>query len=187
MKKNKLVLISFIILSMTANSQITKNNWLVGGNGRLALQEQTLNSFDVKGLNINLSPNVGYFFIDKLAGGIRTRLAFDKVEFNGGVTKTTQTGIGPFFRYYFLEQLNRVNLFSETAYQYTHNSGNNVTSNSSNTFTFSVGPAIYFNSSVGIELTANYEIFSNKSTNTSAKTFFLALGFQIHLEKEKNY
>jgi hypothetical protein len=185
MKKILLLTIFISTLFFISNGQITKNNWLVGGNGRLALQEQTLNSSDVKGFNINLSPNVGYFFIDKLAGGIRTRLAFDKVEFNGGVTKTTQTGIGPFFRYYFLDQLNIVNLFSETAYQYIHNSGNTGSSSSSNTFTFSAGTAIYFNSSVGIELAANYEIL--KSTNTSAKTFFLALGFQIHLEKEKKY
>ncbi len=185
----KILFLTFFIsvFSFISNGQITKNNWLVGGNGRLSSQKQTLNSSDIKGFNIDLSPNVGYFFIDKFAGGIKARLAFDKVEFNGGVSKTTQTGIGPFFRYYFLEQLNRINLFAEAAYQYLHNSGNTGSSNSSNTFTFSAGPVIYFNTSVGVELTANYEIFNNQSVNTKAKTFFLSIGFQIHLEKEKNY
>jgi hypothetical protein len=187
MKKFILLLLPACISFNIANSQITKNNWLVGGTGRLSFQKETLNSSDVKGFKIDLSPNVGYFFVDKFAGGIRARLAYDKVKFRGGVSKTTQLGIGPFLRYYFLESGKRVNLFAETAYQYLNNSGNGgITSNSANTFTFSAGPVLYFNTSVGIEFTVNYELYNTKDANTSAKTFFLGIGFQIHLEKDNN-
>jgi hypothetical protein len=188
MKKNKLLLISFIFLSMTANSQITKNNWLVGGNGRLAFRTQTTNVINAKSTNLGLSPNVGYFFVDKLAAGARISLNYDKVNFSGGVSKTTQIGIGPFIRYYFLNPDNIVNLFSEAGYQYIHstsNSGN--TSDGANSFTFSSGPVIYFNSSVGMELTLNYESYKSASRNTNLRTFFITIGFQIHLQKEKDY
>lgn len=187
MKKIKLLLISCSILSITSYSQITKNNWLVGGNGRFSLQKQTLNSSDVKGLNINLSPNIGYFFVDKFAGGIRTMLSYNEVKFNGVTSRTTQTGLGPFFRYYVLGEENFVNMFSEVSYNYINYSSNTGNSNSTNSFTFAAGPSFFLNSSVAIELTANYELLSSKATNTSAKTFFIAIGFQIHLEKENNY
>jgi hypothetical protein len=51
---------------------------------------------------------------------------------------------------------------------------------------FSGGPVIYFNSSVGLEFTGNYRIDRVHDTKTSAKTFFIAIGFQVHLEKDKN-
>jgi len=159
---------------------------MVGGNGRLESQKRTLNYFDAKGFNIDLSPNVGYFFIDKFAGGIRARFASNKVEYSGSVAKSTLVGIGPFLRYYLLPIDNRVNLFAESAYQYLNYSGNSGASNNANIFTFSAGPVIYFNTSVGIEFTVNYELNRNDDANTKANTFFLNIGFQIHLEKENS-
>lgn len=186
MRKITSAIIFGLILCQSVKSQINKNNWMFGGNGRISFQNETLNSSKVKGFNIELFPSAGYFFVDKFSGGVRGKLAFDKVEFNGITSKTTIFGIGPFLRYYFLSSENRVNLFAESAYQYLHYSGNSGTSNSANSFTFSAGPVIYFNTSVGIEFTANYELNKNKITATSSKTFFLSIGFQIHLEKEDN-
>jgi len=188
MKQITFLTIFISALAFSSNGQITKNNWMVGGSGRVAFQKQTLINSEAKGTNINVLPAAGYFFIDKFAGGLKARLALDRVEFNGGVSKATQLGIGPFLRYYFLDPDNRVNLFAETAYQYLHFSGNNsAPSDAANVFTFSVGPVIYFNTSVGIEFTANYELYNNKDAGIDGKTFFLSIGFQIHLEKEKNH
>jgi hypothetical protein len=180
-----IILISCLGIS-NANSQITKNNWMIGGNGRLSFQKETLNSSDAKGFNIQLSPSVGYFFVDNFSGGIRAKIDFDKVEFNGAKSKTTHVGIGPFLRYYFLSSGNMVNLFAESAYQYSHYSSNIGSSNSANSFTFSAGPVIYLNTSVGVELSINYELYKNKIAATSTKTLFLGIGFQIHLEKDNN-
>lgn len=175
----------FPFIIFTSNGQVTKKNWMVGGSGRLESQKETLNSSEVKIFNVALSPSIGYFFIDKFAGGIRFRLAYSKIDFNGGPSKTTVFGIGPFFRYYFLNPYNRVNVFAESAYQYLRYSSNSGTSNNANVFTFSAGPVIYFNTSVGIEFTANYEISENNDAIIKTNTFFLNIGFQIHLEREK--
>lgn len=175
-----------LIIVFTANSQITKGNWMVGGNGVFASQTQNLGSINPKGINIKLSPNIGYFFIDKFSGGIKSGIIFNQVKYNGGVSKSTQFSCGPYFRYYFLSEENRVNLFTESSYQYSHNYSNSGTSDNQNAFAISFGPVIYFNTVVGLEFTISYEYLKSVNTNTSAKTFYLGVGFQIHLERDKN-
>ncbi len=187
MKKPIIIFLGTTFLSFNVNSQITKGNWLVGGNGHFSSQIEDLNGTEVRGLNIKTSPTIGYFFIDKFAGGLKTNLTYSKIKFNGGVSKSTGVGIGPFLRYYFLDTDKRVNLLAETTYQYIfYKSNNGGSSDKNNVYTISAGPIIYFNSSVGIEFTGNYEIFNSKRTATSAKTFYLSIGFQIHLEKDNN-
>jgi hypothetical protein len=95
-------------------------------------------------------------------------------------------GVGPFFRYYFLDPDNRINVFAESAYQYLHFSSNRGASDNANVFTFSAGPVIYFNTSVGIEFTASYEINKYNDDSIKTNTFFLNIGFQIHLKKENS-
>ena len=183
MKKVIILTTIVLVFSLPSLSQITKGNWLVGGVGRISSQIENLNSTDVSSVSIDLSPNIGYFFLDKFAVGVKLNVGFDKVKFTGGVSKATHLGIGPFFRYYFLKTDNRVNILAETAYQYLHNTGNNGASDYENVIAFSAGPVIYFNSSVGIEFLINYEIINNQKDRVNAKTISLGVGFQIHLEK----
>jgi len=185
MKKITILSAAILLFAFTANSQVTKGNWLVGGNGRFSSQIETLNGVKVNGLRIGLTPNIGYFFIDKFAAGTKFTFNYEKTKYNGGVGKSTQLGVGPFLRYYFLNASDRINLFAESQYQYLLSSSDG-SHNNENTFTFSAGPVIYFNSSVGLELTANYEIINTEKSLSDAKTFFVSVGFQVHLEKEKN-
>lgn len=185
MQKATFFLFILFFISYNSVGQITKDNWLVGGSGSFSSQKEHLISTDVRGLNIRLSPNIGYFFIDKFAGGIRLTFNHNKIKFNGGVGRSTQTGLGPYIRYYFLNEDKRLNFFAETAYQYLHSKGGNGASDKQNNFSFSAGPVFYFNSSVGFELILNYELI-NTPQGTNAKTFSVGFGFQIHLEKSKN-
>ena len=187
MKKFYFFALAYFFCCITINGQITKKNWLVGGNGSLSSQIEDLNGTEVRGIDIKISPAIGYFFIDKFAGGLSTNLIYSNVKFNGGVSKSTRVGIGPFLRYYFLHTDKRVNLLAETAYQHVfYNSNSGGSSDKENIFSFSAGPVIYFNSSVGIEFTGKYEIDNSRGRATSAKTFYLSIGFQIHLEKDHN-
>ena len=183
MKKIAVLSIVILFLSFKSNGQLKKGNWLIGGNARLSFQKETIFSSEARGFNFNISPDVGYFFIDKLAGGSKFSLFYNKVAFSGGVSKSTKFGIGPFLRYYFLNIDKRVNLFAESTYEYSHSFNSSGPMGNENVFTFSAGPVIYFNSSVGIEFTLNYELFRREG-GTSAKTFYLGIGFQIHLEKD---
>ncbi len=159
----------------------------MGGSGRFATQKETYNSYVTKELNIQLSPAAGYFFADKFAGGLRGKVIYEKVEFNGGVSNSTQLGIGPFLRYYFLNTENRFNLFAESAYQYMYSSRNyGAGIDRSNDFTLSVGPVIYLNETLGIEGAINGELYNYVGASIRSITFFFSLGFQIHLEKENS-
>lgn len=58
-----------------AKAQLTKDNWLVGGTGKLYAynQDYTNPSYSVqyKYTDIGIYPSVGYFVMDKLAFGLR--------------------------------------------------------------------------------------------------------------------
>jgi hypothetical protein len=174
--------ITFVILSSISNAQITKRNWMVGGSGTFSKQEQESIAGKIKSSRLILTPNIGYFFVDKFAAGIKPSLDFYKNTVNARDDKNTQVGIGPFVRYYFLPVDKIVNLFAEADYRYS--SGSN--GYRQNLYFFSAGPVVYFNTSVGLEFTLNYEIVKRGDAAISAKTIFLGIGLQIHLEKEDN-
>lgn len=181
MKKIFLSLISICFL-FVSKGQITKGNWLVGGSGTISRQQEELLGSDVKSTSIQLNPNLGYFIIDKFSIGLKPGFEHVNLKTNTYKDQTTSWAVGPFARYYFLPVNNQTNLFAETAYQYSSSSKGS----SQDLFLFSAGPVIYFNSSVGLELTGNYRIDRLHNVETSAKTFFMAIGLQVHLEKEKN-
>ena len=187
MKKNISFLCLLLFCMQVANAQLTKGNWLVGGSGYLSSQSQNQRGQNVKGSNLRLSPNLGYFIADKFAAGARISFEHNTLKYLGVSQKTTTVSIGPFLRYYLLNVEKKINIFTEGSYLYSHTSSNTSSNtDSDNKFRVSAGPIIYFNSSVGLEFSLNYELYNSSVTDTEVKTFFLGIGFQIHLEKDKN-
>lgn len=182
---------SFIITIfsfLTTNAQITKGNWLMGGNGNLSFTKSEAKSNNTNGLTINsnsgetigilLEPNVGYFIKDKFAMGLK--IGFENyfttkssIELNN-----TQFSIGPFLRYYILEVDKPFNIFIEPSYfRYTYKPlGNNQG------YGLKFGHAYFLNSSVGIETSLNYQF--SESNQQKTNSLFIAFGFQLYLEKE---
>jgi hypothetical protein len=197
--KRLLTIFTLLFFSITAKSQLDKGVWLVGGNGNFSsssgMVTNTLGIQKSTYTNIALSPNVGYFIIDKLAGGLRARFSSDKYKYgevinggipvaSGGVSNIKRFDIGPFVRYYFLNKEKQSNIFAEINYLYGY-INIKPEKGSSNTFSFNAGPVIYFNSSVGIEFTLGYisKIEKIKGVREETKNSFQAgIGLQIHLE-----
>jgi len=180
MKKTILLFLIASIFYNDADCQITKDNWMVGGNANISLQQEKLNQSNITGFTIKAAPDIGYFIVDKFAVGVKTNLSYNYVKFNGPGNKNTLLGFGPLLRYYFLSTENRINIFAESAYQYS----TDFHGHSRNDFSFSAGPVIYFNTSVGLEFTFNYDTFKG-TISGSANTLSFGIGFQIHLEKDK--
>ena len=187
---NLLILISFLFLNKSY-SQITKDNWMVGGNASFLFNSSNAETNNTKTTTINLAPNIGYFFIDKFSGGLRLSFYNNHIKFgppNNNFTTFTTYSIGPFVRYYFLPVDNPYNILSEISYQFGNEkikTNNPPTSNyNSNIFTFSVGPVIYFNSSVGVEFLINYSNSGN-NVNSRGNSLGIGIGLQVHLEKDK--
>lgn len=181
-----LLTLLFLTISINSFGQLTKGNWLVGGSGSYATTNYNSENYGVPHISYSLQirPNVGYFFIDKFAAGIKTGIG--KTGAKGG-PNYTDFNIGPFFRYYFLNQDKNVNIFSEGMYQYgfegSLSSSNNSTPKS--TFVFSAGPVIYFNTVVGLEFLISYSTFKFSGIRGSNNTVIVGLGLQVHLEREK--
>lgn len=185
-----ITLFFFIVFAMTttSNAQITKSNWLVGGDGSYSVQkgEGTSNGITnvTKASGLILRSNIGYFVMDNLVLGLTPQFSFSNPEGpnNGGFG----FGIGPLARYYFLKPEKKINIFSQISYFYGNGFSNGKKTSTSNGFLVKAGPAIFFNQSVALEVTLNYERSKNKYEAGSEAKFQnlnIGIGFQIHLEK----
>lgn len=182
----KILLTAFLFISLNSFSQITQGNWLVGGNAGFSSAKIDAISGGVEKINtLNISPNVGYFLLDKFAGGLKVSYVSISDITSYSNIKQQSFQLGPFGRYYFLNVDKRTNFFLEANYQYGIIT-NNTASNKSNQNTFSIygGTSIFLNSSVAIEIAIGYaKKTSDGATSTSNSTLLSTIGFQIHLDK----
>ncbi len=189
--KQLFLILSLIFISCMSNAQLTKGNWLVGGNlSFTSYKNSGSNSGNNSSIYLTASPNIGYFFIDKLAVGIKTNITSitDKnPQPDGSINKVTQKniGFGSFVRYYFLPTEKKLNIISEASILYTTNS-NNSTSVNSKSFEYAIyaGPVIYFNPTVGIEFLLGYNRLKLADVDYRNNSLQFKIGLQIHLEKE---
>ena len=196
--KHFFIHVLFLFFFYQSTGQVTKGNWIVGGTGKLFTYKNEYSSSTYSNIakytQIDLSPNIGYFVADKLAFGIRSTFS----SLKGEVTSVTDGGsglstnsqrftIGSFGRYYLLSTDNRTNIVTEASYQVGQvRLLGGVYKGKLKAASFSAGPVIYFNSSVGIEfvLGYNYTLEDIENANRDEKKGFqIAIGFQIHLIK----
>jgi hypothetical protein len=185
MKKLKLFTALLLLTTITTNAQITKGNWMVGGSGNFTSYEGKDSNGEVsnKGFGMSIRPNLGYFLVDKFVVGSGIGFSFSKQE---GYNKSSSFSVSPFVRFYFLKPENKVNLLAEANYNFSQNFNDGVHDGNYNGYGFKVGPVIYFNNSVGLEITLDYNSTTTNpvsSSSSSGSYLQLGLGFQIHLEK----
>jgi|AAFX01.1.fsa_nt_gi hypothetical protein len=181
MKEILLILIA-LKLSLSSFSQITKNNWLVGGNGSFSSTKSESSSISNTSRTYwRIEPNIGYFFLDKFAAGVSVLINHEKTSIGTMSSKQTYYSIGPFARYYFLPADRQVNIFSEGSYQHlVLNPGND----GSNSYTLLLGTVVFFNNCVGLEFTTGYSITNNSKSDLKYRIIQVGLGLQVHLEKD---
>ncbi len=190
----KYILLLLIVTTQftNASAQLNKATWIVGGTGNFMSRNGTYTtpsvSYDSKYTDVTISPNIGYFLVDKLAVGLKSSLSWTKSKTfppGGGSTDIKRFLAGPFARYYLLDIDKQFNILTEGNFQFgSYKAGDDKGSISS--YSFMTGPVVYFNSSVGLEFllgyTSNIEDVRDRYKN-SLKGFQVSLGFQIHLEK----
>ncbi|MDE3143471.1 MAG: hypothetical protein KGL19_04905 [Bacteroidota bacterium] len=183
MKKTILLIITAGFIFCNAYSQITKGNWMVGGSGSFSTKSNSSS-------NIQFNPNIGYFFGNKFAAGLKFDFASQDLS---NYVQSSSIGLivkrfsaGPFVRYYFLDSEKSFNLFTEGNYSYgTYEmTGYYPISNGKNSiYSISMGSVIYFNSSVGIEFSIGYYNINDITLGVNNNGLQMGAGFQIHLEK----
>jgi hypothetical protein len=178
MKIKKILVIATFFFALATNAQITKGNWMMGGSGAIGNFKTTSGESSNTNTSITISPNIGYFFIDKLSVGLAGQFnyVFEKED-----TKTiSSNNISPFIRYYFLEKEKQINIFSEARYEIIRLKNSDL---KYDTFLIKAGTVFFVNSSVGIEVALNYST-QKSNQNFENRAIFLNVGFQIHLEKK---
>lgn len=182
MKKSLLVALLTLTVSATY-AQIYQGQWMVGGNAAFSSAKYG----DVSGTKVttfNISPDVGYFFINNFAGGIRLSFTSEKLE-NAGDASTNFVA-GPFLRYYFLPAAQKVNIFLDGSYGF--GSAGESSKQGYNQFEFMAGPAIFLSPNVALEIALDYlsqggDAFKSSFNNVDKRynSFGAKVGFQIHL------
>jgi hypothetical protein len=172
------------LLTASSYSQITKGFWMFGGNGSFENSKTNYPQGQIKVTNIRISPNAGYFLVDKFAAGLRIDLLHTK---GGSITppysRYTTLQVGPYLRYYFLNTDKRFNLLSEAGVSYITNKASDSRNNSFE-FNSLAGAVVFLNSSVGIEMLAGYKAGKSESIPYNSLSFLV--GLQIHLERDKD-
>ena len=181
MKILKFFAVAAFLCTTTAQSQITKGNWLVGGDGTIYYSKASNKEGDklAASSGFNVNPNIGYFFYDQFAAGLLLRSGANNPE--GENPSSLSYGVEPFVRYYLLPPEKQINVFLGGSFGYSWSKLKGESANHFQIYNFEAGPAIFFNSSVALEITANYEVA--RLPSYVSNRVYIALGFQIHLEK----
>jgi len=193
--KHSFLLGMVLLFSSATFSQINKRHWLIGGSGSLFTNKLTTpgqSTYTAKGGGIILSPNVGYFPVNNLAGGLRTYFGYSHIKggYDNGYASykqnSWQTQVGLFVRYYFLPAQYKVNLLADASYfiGWTHSDDSSLGNSKDHLhgYDLSAGPVWFLNPATALELTLTY---SNKQLPSHNEGVYLNVGLQVHLGKGK--
>jgi hypothetical protein len=207
MKIFRLFIAIALFFTIYSFGQLDKKTWLVGGTGSFdSYKRNETFALTGNGENIEIersikemefSPKVGYFVINKLALGVGISYISEKSESktitgnaSGLDSKTHSFYVGPFARYYLLNKDKPFNILTEANYQIgsLSQSDSPDTKGKLSRFSILVGPEIYFNSSVGMNLLVGYtnskrDMNDNRYVSNSTRGFQIAIGLQIYLQK----
>src|SRR5438552_1319605 len=183
-----LLILILVELSLPGFSQIYKGQWLIGGNAEF----NSYKYYSSKISNLTLSANSGYFFINRLTGGLRA--AFD-VNRSSGNTKASNTFIQflPFVRYYLISPEQKINFFVDGGYGYSWGKYKvndpffETQTWHSKVIAVKGGPVLFLNSHTSLELTFgyNHSLPNGLEDTLAANSFRMAIGFKFHLGKKK--
>jgi len=188
------LLLACLMFVHSSQAQIQKGKWMLGGELDFSSQSSTAQQAtfidDRENRTLQLSPGAGYFFIDKLAGGIKLSFISIKGEnrlqtmnmipnwhsVSNYSLQSNNFGVSPFLRYYFLPVSNRINVFADASYDYARGK----TRVESYTYEGPVGGSVSAQSSVstskntahGFTFSAGPAIFVN-----SKISFELSIGY----------
>jgi len=200
--KKFLFLALTVIFYQVSTAQIKKSNWLVGGITNFSYYSTVFPSptnIDQRSKETEfiIQPNIGFFFLDNLVGGLRLGYSNFKDESIFGTSNNYSFNrtftVGPFLRYYFLPNTKKINFLLEGSYIYGKSKGRSTSFNNnipiqSNNFTsktgrYSVsgGPVVFLKPNVGMELLVSYSNRRRIDDKINSNIFQFGCGFQIHL------
>jgi Outer membrane protein beta-barrel domain len=185
------LLFFFLTVTLNALTQINKGQFLLGGNVSYeSTTNKSSNNVNYKLSTFSISPDVGYFIINKLAGGLRLEFRSFKQTSTNYKSTFNSTSIAPFLRYYFLKPTSKLNILADVSYISYRNkygtSPNPTSIERINGIGIAAGPAVFLTEQIALEFTLAYKHTKIKDVYESKSDIFsTGIGFQIHLGKSK--
>lgn len=167
-----------------AQNHIGKGAWMVGGTAGFSSTKMG----DVKSSTTELAPNVGYFFINQLAGGLRANISNTTDEMGTTEGKTNAYTIAPFVRYYILPASQKINIFADASYGFgksTNKVGTIESEMKMSHWSIMAGPAIFLSPSTALQLSIGYGSTKYEDVDDAQTNLNIGVGFQIHLGGKK--
>jgi hypothetical protein len=187
--KHFTLLLLFVVIASEVFAQIKKGQFLLGGSVRFESIKTDYSPYAMyKSNNIFISPDIGCFIINKLAGGLRIDFSSSNTKADTVGSHSTSTTFSPFIRYYLLQVSKKVNAFTEVSYVQTKTKWRGFNSGPiygySNGFQISAGPSIFLTDQIALEF-----IFAFRRIipfeHAKINTFSTGLGLQVHFGKIK--
>jgi len=171
--KKFLLFILLVTTTFITNAQINKNNWMVGGSFAFSSSEV----MDITTKTTLFSPNLGYFFLDKFAGGVKGNLSALKME---GEDVMSSSMFGPYVRYYLFKNDSDFNMHFDGSYMFGATKAGGETFNQDG-YELAITPMVFLNKHTALELRVSYGSVNTEDESERTNTFGLGVGFQIHL------
>lgn len=192
--KTGLLFLLLSIVSTMALTQIKKGQYLLGGSIHFesTKEDNSINATHTSN-NFSISPSVGYFIVDKLAGGLRLDFSSYDSKSDDLETHYTATSISPFLRFYLLPSPKKVNAFIDVSYIHSKTKWRNLSGSvyyeKTKGYFVSAGPSIFLSDQVALEFTVGYKhSISDDFGQTISGTINSGFGLQIHFGRDKkNY
>jgi len=169
MKTPKIAITVFLLsVTITSFAQLDQGSWMTGGN--VGFQSFKASSSASTVQTFYLSPNIGYFFANKVAAGL---------DFSYYNSSTSLVSVGPFMRGYI--KMGKADLFLHARFVYSNVSSSGFTDDQ---FGFGGGPAfgVFLNDYVALEALFDYYIPDLDAGGSSALA--LNIGLQIYFPKK---
>jgi hypothetical protein len=167
----------FIVVFFSSQlfAQITKGNFLVGGNLSF---EYSSHSIEEEGISqLTLKPDGGYFFIDKVAAGLHVDMSLTGNRGDKYVTLM----LGPFIRYYFLSEAKKINVLAEADFMFGSEKYSGFSSEGKTAFGLSAGPVFFISPQVGMETLLNWHMLKYANDEGRITRLGLSVGIQVYL------
>jgi hypothetical protein len=210
------LIILFFTFSIDVPAQLKKGHWMMGGTADFSHNRSESHfpgiDHESKSTTYSVAPGIGYFFIDRLCGGIRIDIGAIKSTENSestsnpsGSSARTETkvsgwGLSPFLRYYFLPESRKVNLFADASYSFNDDKTKtsawfrednppsmsesfSKTTYNSRSFSIAAGPVFFINSKVSFELSLGYIHRTAKKQDLKQNRILFGTGFQVYFGK----
>jgi hypothetical protein len=173
--KRSCLLILVLCLATTLTAQVTKGNFLAGGS--LSFQSIKYTESEFGSTIFKLMPTAGYFFIDRVAAGLKVSFAHQSNHDDD----YRDLLAGPFARYYFLPVTKSTNIFLEGHFMAGSEKYNDFDASDKTQFGFSAGPVFFLNPHIGVETAVNWSSLKYGDSEGRFNVFGISVGFQVHL------